>query len=133
MNMTEMQVDSDGQVQRPCKGAEDEQTSAAIGEEQHGRAEADSRSPPFQCARMSGSGMSRSGACCSATGRAEHRDGRRAEEGVAADPRRREQPAGGEEDGGDGSAIAEAAATAGWAGGRGSVRNARTDAQTTRG
>jgi len=47
MNMTEMQVDSDGQVQRPCKGAEDEQTSAAIGEEQHGRAEADSRSPPL--------------------------------------------------------------------------------------
>ena len=29
---TEMQVDSDGQVQRPCEGAEDEQTSAAIKE-----------------------------------------------------------------------------------------------------
>ena len=59
--------------------------------EQHGRAEADSRSPPFQCARMSGSGMSRSGACCSATGRAGHRDGRRA------DARRRRSHDGGKD------------------------------------
>ena len=40
---------------------------------------------------MSGSGMSRSGACCSATGRAGHRDGRRA------DARRRRSHDGGKD------------------------------------